>query len=178
MALNLLKARLRKRFSKEETTEWAREILAGRISKSDLRALLSAEETEILFNLYWVLATVAGISSTALAGLEEDLYWGMQRHPAHEGVVRSVLSVFKNMAIPDALEPELFAYCFKITESAGSAIAHRSFAMLICARICLRYPELVPEFLVVVSIVDETYGEASPGVRSAARQVFRMFTPR
>lgn len=178
MALNPLKARLNHRLSKKEIDEVASEILSGKVRAGEIRALLFETDHSLLFNLYWLLATVAGRSSAALSGLETDLFRGMKLHADNETVVRSVLSVFKRAPIPESIEDELYHFCFRVTESAVSPIAHRSFAMIVCARICKKYPELSSELLLTVKGVEETYGTVSAGVRSAARQVFSMLTPR
>lgn len=173
-----LKARLKNRLSKEEVNEVAAEILSGAVGAAEIRPLLSETDHSLLFNLYWILATVANRSSKALKGLETDMFRGMMQHADNESVVRSVLSVFKQVDIPESIEDELYHFCFRVTESADSPIAHRSFAMIICARICKKYPELAGELLPVVKQVQETYGTVSPGVLSAARRVFKMLTPR
>lgn len=173
-----LKAKLKIRLSKQEVNQVASELLSGALSAGEVRALLSETDRVLLFNLYWILATAASRSSTALNGLETDLFRRMLQHSDNESVVRSVLSVFRQVAIPETIEDELYHFCFGVTESAASPVAHRSFAMRVCARICKKYPELSAELLPVVKQVEETYGSVSPGVRSAARQVLRMLTPR
>ncbi len=173
-----LKAKLKVRLSKLEVDEVVSGILSGALGGEEVRALLSETDHVLLFNLYWILATAANRSPAALRGLEADLFRGMLQHRDNESVVRSVLSVFKQALIPESIEDELYHFCFRVTESAGSPIAHRSFAMMVCARICKKYPELSDELLPVVKQVEDTYGSVSPGVRSAARQVFRMLTPR
>lgn len=175
---NPLKARLKNRLSKEEVDVVAAEILSGAVGAAEIRLLLSETDHSLLFNLYWILATVANRSSQALRGLETDIFRGMMQHADNESVVRSVLSVFKQVNIPESIEDELYHFCFRVTESADSPIAHRSFAMVVCARICKKYPELSGELLATVKQVQETYGAVSSGVRSAARRVFTMLTPR
>jgi len=175
---NLLKARLNSRLSKLEVDVVAAEIISGALSMDTLRPLLTETAPVFLFNFYWILATVANRSPKALHGLEIPLFHGMQQHTANESVVRSVLSVFKQVDIPESIEDALYDFCFRLTEAADSSIAHRSFAMVVCARICKKYPELSGELLPVVRQVQETYGTVSPGVRSAARQVLAMLTPR
>lgn len=175
---NPLKARLKSRLSKQEVDVVAAEILSGALEAGEIRALLAETGQSLLFNLYWILATVANRSPRALRGLETDIFRGMMQHPDNESVVRSGLSVFKQVDIPEVIEDALYHFCFRVTESADSPIAHRSFSMMVCARICKKYPELAGELLPVVKQVQETYGTVSPGVRSAARQVFALLTPR
>lgn len=181
MALSLqnpLRARLENRLSKQEVDVVVSEIVSGAVGPEEIRPLLFETDPALLFNLYWILATVANGSSKVLRGLETDLFRGMIRHASNESVVRSVLSVFKKADIPEPIEDELYDFCFRVTESADSPIAHRSFAMIVCARLCKKYPELSEELLATVRWVQETYGTVSPGVLSAARQVARMLTPR
>ncbi len=178
MVLNPLKSRIKNRLSKEEIQTLASEILSGQIGQAEIRRILALSDERLLFNLYWVLATVADRSPGALKGLEEVLFNGMQRHRGNESVVRNVLGIFKRVPVPEAIEDALYHFCFGVVQAAGSPVAHRSFAMVVCAQICLKFPELSPELLSVAKIAEETYGEESPGIRSAARQVFRMLTPR
>ncbi len=173
-----LKARLKNRLSKQEVNVVAAETLSGAVGAAEIRPLLSETGHSLLFNLYWILATVANRSSKALRGLETDIFRGMIQHADNESVVRSVLSVFKQVDIPESIEDELYQFCFRVTESADSPIAHRSFAMVVCARICKKYPELSAELLATIKQLQETYGTVSPGVFSATRRVFKMLTPR
>ncbi len=181
MALSLqnpLTARLEKRLSKQEVDVLSAEILSGTLRPEEIRPLLFVTDQSILFNLYWILATVANRTPKALRGLETDMFRGMMQHSGNESVVRSVLSVFKQADIPESIEDELYDFCFRVTEAADSPIAHRSFAMVVCARICKKYPELSNELLAVVKGAAETYGTVSPGVLSAARRVSQLLTPR
>lgn len=173
-----LRARLKNRLSKQEVDEVVSEVVSGVVGQEEIRALLFETDHALLFNLYWVLATVANRSSGVLRGLETDLFRGMILHASNESVVRSVLSVFKKADIPESIEDELYHFCFRAMESADSPIAHRSFAMVVCARLCKKYPGLSEELLATVKWVQETYGTVSPGVLSAARQVSGMLTPR
>ena len=154
------------------------EVLYGTLRPEEFRPLLFESSQSILFNLYWVLATVANRTPKALLGLEIDMFRGMIQHSGNESVVRSVLSVFKQVDIPESIEDELYHFCFRVIEAAHSPIAHRSFALVVCARICQKYPELSKELLVVVKWASETYGTVSPGVLSAARRVSHLLTPR
>ncbi|WP_367913343.1 hypothetical protein [Leadbetterella sp. DM7] len=174
---SLLKTRLKNRLSKQEVDEVVAEIRSGTLTVSDLRPLLFETAPVLLFNFYWILATVSNCSTGSLRGLETDIFRGMLHHVSQESVVRSVLSVFKKADIPEEIEDELYAFCFGIIESPGSPIAHRSFALVVCARICKKYPALAGELLATAKQVEETYGAVSPGVRSAARQVSRMLSP-
>lgn len=175
---NPLKARLKSRLSKQEVAEVAAEIISGALSTDTIRPLLTESDPVFLFNLYWILATVANRTPKTLHGLETDLFRGMLQHADQESVVRSVLSIFKQTDIPESIEDALYHFCFRVTEAADSPIAHRSFAMVVCARICKKYPGLSDELLAVVQQVQETHGQISPGVRSAARRVRTMLTPR
>lgn len=178
MALNPLKARLKDRLTRQEVDLVATEIMTGSLTPEEIRVLLLETDRTVLFNLYWILATAANRSSRALTGLETDIFRAMMLHRDNESVVRSVLSVFKQVPIPESIEDELYHFCFNRIESADSPIAHRSFALVVCARLCKKYPELSAELLPLAKQIEETYGTVSPGVRSAARQVFRMLTPR
>jgi len=178
MALNPLKARLKNRLSKQEVDLLSTEILSGILEPGEIRALLSETDRTVLFNLYWILATAANRSSRALTGLETDIFRAMMIHRDNESVVRCVLSVFKQVPVPESIEDGLYHFCYQVAESADSPIAHRSFALVICARLCKKYPELSAELLPLAKQLEETYGTVSPGVRSAARQVLRMLTPR
>ncbi|MCD8539133.1 MAG: hypothetical protein LRY55_04760, partial [Leadbetterella sp.] len=155
---NPLKARLSHRLSKQEVGGVIADIFSGKLAFSEIRPLLFHTDPGLLFNLYWVLATIANRTVRVLEGLETDIFKGMIQHAANESVVRSCLSVFKQTDIPESIEDELYEFCFRVTESADSPIAHRSFAMVICARICKKYPELAGELLPLVRQVEETYG--------------------
>ena len=178
MELSPLKARIKGRLAKREIDVLAGEVLSGSIRLGDLRPLLFENPRDQLFNLYWLLATVAGRRPEALKELVGDLFKAMCLHAANESVVRSSLSVFKVMDIPGEVEDGLYDFCFRVIQAPGSSIAHRSSALLICARLCRKYPDLAGELLPAVKLIGETYGADSPGVRAAVRQVYKLLTPR
>ena len=173
-----LKTRVKTRLTKKEIDELTAEVVAGTFTQEEIRALLFETDPVLLFNLYWLLATVAARSSAALTGLEVSLLQGMFQHVNNEAVVRCVLSVFKAIPIPEEVEGALYHFCFQAIQAVDSPIAHRSFALVICARLCKKYPALSAELLPLVKKIDENYGETSPGIRSACRQALRLLTPR
>ena len=171
-----LKKRLRTRISKQEIDVFVEDFLNKNISLVTVKKLLG--DCDLLFNVFWILSTAAHKRHTALEGLEKDIFRTMQLHSHNESVIRNGLSIFKNIEIPDDIEDDLYSESYRIIQSGNSPIAHRSFALSVCVKIALKYPDLKPELLELSKITLELYGNSSPGIKSSCNQAIKKLTPR
>ena len=171
-----LKTQLNRRMSKREIDIFVQDILDKNISLAEIRELLA--DTSLLFNVFWILSTAAIKRADSLVGLEVDILKTMLLHQENESVIRNGLSIFKNIDIPEELEDDLYNQSFRIIQSRKSPIAHRSFAISVCVKIALKYPELKPELLELSKITLELYGNTSPGIKSSCNQAIKKLTLR
>ena len=171
-----LKNQLNRRISKREIDIFVQDILDENISLAEIKVLLA--DTSLLFNVFWILSTAAIKRANSLVGLEVDILKTMLFHQENESVIRNGLSIFKNIDIPEELEDDLYTESFRIIQSRKSPIAHRSFAISVCVKIALKYPELKPELLELSKITFELYGNTSPGIKSSCNQAIKKLTLR
>jgi hypothetical protein len=171
-----LKNQLNRRISKREIDIFVQDILDENISLAEIKVLLA--DTSSLFNLFWILSTAAIKRATSLNGLEREIFETMLLQKENESVIRNGLSIFKNINIPKELEDDLYNESYRISQSRKSPIAHRSFAILVCVKIALKYPDLKAELLELSKITLELYGSSSPGIRSSCNQAIKKLTLR
>lgn len=171
-----LKNQLNRRISKREIDIFVQDILDKNISLAEIRELL--DDTSLLFNVFWILSTADIKRANSLVGLEVDILKTMLLHQENESVIRNGLSIYKNIDIPEELEDDLYTESFRIIQSRKSPIAHRSFAISVCVKIALKYPELKPELLELSKITLELYGNTSPGIKSSCNQAIKRLTLR
>ena len=171
-----LKNQLNRRISKHEIDIFVQDILDKNISLAEIRELL--DDTSLLFNVFWILSTAAIKRANSLVDLEVDILKTMLLQQENESVIRNGLSIFKNIDIPEELEDDLYNESFRIIQSRKSPIAHRSFAISVCVKIALKYPELKSELLELSKITLELYGNTSPGIKSSCNQAIKKLTLR
>lgn len=173
---SILQNQLRNRISKQEIDIFVEALIDGRVRLSDIKKLLS--DDSVLFNVSWILATLAQKNAVSLSGFEGHILEMIKDYPENETVVRNGLSVFKSIDIPESIEDSLFTESFRILQERTSPIAHRSFSLSVCVKIALKYPELKPELLQVSKLVLELYGDTSPGIKSSCTRAIKTLTPR
>lgn len=171
-----LKNQLNRRTSKREIDIFVQDFLDKNISLAEIKVLLA--DTSLLFNVFWILSTAAIKRPNSLEGLQKEIFDTMLLHQENESVIRNGLSIFKNINIPEELEDDLYNESYRIIHSRKSPIAHRSFAISVCVKIALKYPELRAELLELSKITLELYGSSSPGIRSSCNQAFKKLTLR
>jgi hypothetical protein len=171
-----LKNQLSRRISKREIDIFVQDILDENISLAEIKHLLA--DTSLLFNVFWILSTAAIKRADSLEGLEKEIFETILLHRENESVIRNGLSIFKNINIPEELEDDLYNESYRIIQSRKSPIAHRSFAISVCVKIALKYPDLKAELLELSKITLELYGSSSPGIRSSCNQAIKKLTLR
>lgn len=172
-----LTKKLNHRLNKREIDVIVDDILEGSLTHDSLRTALTTADGAVLFNLFWVLSTTAHKSAEALSGLENDIFYATVKHKNNDTVLRNGLSAFKSLNISEDIEDELYNFAFDVLQAKDAAIAHRSFGIIVCVRIAVKYPELKTELIEVVQLLKELYG-VSPAVLSATNQALKKLTPR
>ena len=91
------------------------------------------------------------------------------RHPhIHGAVKRNILNLFEYLEIPEDQEGDLADCCFAYLANPQEAIAVRALAITILDKICLKEPELRPEFH---WLLEEHMDHATAAFKSRARKI-------
>lgn len=89
-------------------------------------------------------------------------------NPKHDAVVRNVLRAWQMLdEFPDEYEGQIYELCFEYIYDPKYPIAFKGFSMIICRKIALKYPELIPELIEVILGAMEN---GSAGIKSRGKK--------
>jgi hypothetical protein len=154
-----------------------------RLSKTELRAAAEKVLREGRLEVdwmrvdawdYWFFATIAELRPEFLIPYLPQIWQHMDR--SNSTAVRSGLSVFRKVKIPEPLVGEVYAFCMRILLEGKEAVAVLSFALWICAKISTEYKDLRAE--TVERALYYRDRRAEPALQSATKNVLRLLTPR
>lgn len=173
-----LNQKLKKRLSKNEISEISNTILIGSLNVYEFRDLLVYGDSGVINNVFWVLADLAKLNPNLFdKNLQISILEYCIAFKSNETVLRCGLAIFKKVQIIKDIDDELYDFSFKIAESSSSTIASRSFALVICAKIALKYKELIPELIQLINRIDELYSPASAAIKSSVNQSRKYLIP-
>jgi len=83
----------------------------------------------------------------------------------HPAIARNILRIFQEIDIPEKHQAELLDECFRILRDAAEPVAVKAFAISTAARLCMPYPELKQELLMVLRELSQYPQTPAIGVR-------------
>lgn len=139
--------------------------------KAELFAMVDDVDDRVGYNVLWVF-THFGMDDAAWLRPRRDLLIDRLLTASHVGKRRLILTLLDRMdVVADDIRTDYLDYCLagiNSTEPYGvrALCLKQAFAQ------CRLYPELMPELLSRIELMD--YGELSPGLISARRNVLRQ----
>jgi len=164
-------------FSVEEITMIAHSAVSDPLLVSQLITLSSSREPRVGFMASWALSKVADIDPGVMIPFLSLIIETLPDVP-NESVQRSFMRVIMKSdigKIPDSHHTPLIEYCISIMREANMPVAPRVYGMEILASFCDLYPDLINE---VTAVVQLALGDASGGMKAAARKVIRRLANR
>lgn len=135
-----------------------------------LMELFFCKEYKVIQRSSWI---VGGIAETYPSLIEPYLPAMLQRIADESlpiAVKRHVLRSLQFLTIPEELEGYVLDNCFRFLEDPKEANAVQVFALSIIEKLTIKYPEIIPEFQLIVATNLEN--GASPAFISRARKMF------
>jgi len=145
-----IKRLLEKEHSKSATLAIVKYVGNDAMRFKELMGLLFGEDKKLSQRAAWAFSHVAIEQSHLLKLYFQKLLETLVAKDKHVAVGRNILRVFQEIDIPEKYESAILDHCFKIMISPAEAIANRAFAITTASKICLKYPELQRELLIVL----------------------------
>jgi hypothetical protein len=84
----------------------------------------------------------------------------------HDALLRNTLRAFQYMDFDEEWEGKIYQFCFNNSTNLKQPIAIRAFALKICIKLALKYPELQNELIELLTILSN---DEAPGIISVVR---------
>jgi len=146
-----IKKRLEEEHSKPLTTAIVNFIGDDKKKFRVLMELFLIGEYRMTQRAAWPLSYVAIEHPRLVTPYFEKLIEKLQQAENHPAIARNILRMFQAMDIPEKYHGILIDACFKFITDQACPVAIRAFAITTAARICLHYPELKNELLLIIS---------------------------
>lgn len=117
----------------------------------------------------WILNYLAGKDQSLVQPYLQDLVSYMAGD-VHTGVKRHVMRLFEDIDIPEELEGILYDHCIEFILNPKLPVAVPAFAMTVGTKICIKYPELIEEFLEVCRTLSVS---ESPAIKVRLKRVIK-----
>lgn len=96
-----------------------------------------------------------------------ELIKRIQEPEVHDAVKRNGTRLLQHVAIPEKFEGEIMDFCFRFLSAPAETIACKVFSLKVLQKLAKKYPEIVPEVLLVI---DDLRPHAGPGIKCAIRE--------
>ena len=90
----------------------------------------------------------------------------------HQGIHRNLIRAMQFSALPEALHGRITSLMFAIVQDPSLSIASRAFSITVAMRMVRHYPDLAPEFSLILQHVLRT--QPGPAVASRARKALLL----
>jgi hypothetical protein len=98
----------------------------------------------------------------------------LQREGIHESTKRNTMRCFQEFDCDEKYAGELLEVCYRIMKNATLAPATIAFAINVAAPLCKRYPDLIPELLLVLKELHIFH--TAPSITAAVKKAQKMLT--
>lgn len=132
--------------SKEMSEKIAAFVVKHPQRLDDLLACFFSKDIRLCQRAAWPIGKLGVLMPELLYPHLESMLKNLD-NPPHDAIVRNTLRTMEEMDIPEDLEGEVFERCFNYIINLKSAVAIRAFAIPVCAKIAMKYPELKAELI-------------------------------
>lgn len=88
----------------------------------------------------------------------------------HDAVKRNTLRFLQHINIPASLEGEVMDNCFRFIASPAEPVAVKAFSITVLGNLARKYPDIIPEFKLVL---EEQMPHATPAFRVRAKAALK-----
>lgn len=85
----------------------------------------------------------------------------------HDAVKRNIVRLFQTIPLAEMYHANIIDACFKLIASSHEPVAVKCFAITTALRICVLYPELIPEFKITI---EDQLPHATAGFKSRVKK--------
>lgn len=146
-----LKELIESEHSKRQTDTIIRYVGTNKKRLDELMSLFLGKDFKISQRAGWPLSYIGQYHPELFPKYIPKLLSNLERKDIHEAVLRNTIRFFSEMEIPEKHCGTIYDLCLNYSKSTLIPFAVRVYAMYTVAKICKRYPELRPEFEIVLN---------------------------
>jgi hypothetical protein len=143
-------AALKKEHSKPLTLKIVKYVGNDKTRVKELLEIFLNSEYRITQRAAWPLSYVAIDNPKLIEPYFSKLIGKLKDPSEHPAIPRNILRIFQEIDIPEKYHGPLIDLCFKFIMDVAHPIAVRAFAITVATNICMLYPELKNELLIIL----------------------------
>lgn len=163
-----LKAEILKDHSKANVLSILKWIGEDEQKVEQLIKLFLAEDAQTVQRASWIISSLAEFSPKLMQKHLQIMIDRMVDASVHVGVRRNMIRSLQFMEIPESMHGVILDACFSFLENPKEGNVVQVFAMSVIERLTNEYPEIIPEFQLIIERNLEN--GASPAFKSRARK--------
>lgn len=132
--------------------------------------LMNDEELKVSWRATWACEKVAEIHPDWFAGKERELLEKLLASN-HDGTKRLLLSILYDIPTEEPFPVDLLDYCFEHMYALNETPGVQSLCLKMAYKLCLKEPELLPEFKMYLENADTDY--YSMAVKTCTRNLLK-----
>ena len=167
-----LEERLSAEHSKSLTTAIVNYIGDDKKRFKALMGIFLKGEYRLTQRAAWPLSYVAIAHPKLVAPYMGQLIKKLTEPGNHPAIARNILRTFLDIEIPEKYHGVLIDVCFKFIISESYPAAIRAFAIGTATKICIQYPELKNELLLVINELSQL--PQPPAIKSRTRAALKI----
>src|SRR5436190_7481949 len=146
-----IRKRLEEEHSKTVTLAIVKYIGADKKRFKELMEVFLGKEYRPTQRAAWSMSYVAAAQPQLIAPYFEKLISKLQQKNNHPAIPRNILRIFQDIDLPDKYEGKVVDFCFSVLMNESEPVAVRAFAITVASRICMKYPELARELVIILN---------------------------
>jgi hypothetical protein len=119
----------------------------------------------------WVVGKLVEKKPYLISKYLKKMISGLEK-PIHNSFTRNVIRTWLFMNFSEDDEAKIFDICMKYICNTKEEIAVRAFSIEVCLNICKKYPDLFPELMETIKIVNNS---SSHGIISKCNKVMKFY---
>jgi hypothetical protein len=128
--------------------------------------VVSGNEIILQQRASWPLSYIAEANPKMLDPHLKTLLENLRKPNLHVAVKRNTMRLFQFVQIHVELHGELMDTCFRFISSPVETVAVKVFALSLLEKLCITYPEILPE---IKAIVQMQWHQQTPAFKARAR---------
>lgn len=141
---------LKAEHSKAQTLKIVNYVCTDKARVKELFDIFLNSEYRINQRAAWPLSYVAVNNPEMIAAYFPKLIQKLKSKNEHPAIPRNILRIFQEIEIPEKYHGVLVDLCFNFIMDHSHPVAVRAFAITVAANICVHYPELKNELMIIL----------------------------
>lgn len=136
--------------SKPQTMRIIKYIGDDKVKLKKLVTIFLNSEYRVTQRAAWPLSEISILHPHLIKPYLHKLIEKLDSKDEHPAIPRNILRIFQEIKIPEKYHGRLVDQCFKFIADVKHPVAVRAFAITVASHICVQYPELKNELVIVL----------------------------